>query len=312
VRKSLRRLGWKPGSEPSLSFLPEASLQVQLAVVSASTLLEIPISVTEQPPDKMPQLPSDAAAKSLDANHLDRSMDRLLAAMGLLDDALPVFAPTRSLPRAGVLLAIPALVASGLLSTAEKIYGSLGPAFYGLRTTLLAYVLLALLRIPRPETLKEYPPGELGRIVGLDRMPEVKTPRRKLSRLASLKGSYRLGREVARPRIAERGKVLGFLYIDGHVRAYHGKHKVPKAYVTRMHLAAPATTDYWVNDQRGDPLFVVTADANAKALNGHKRGFGRVVGKQEVIPSLPLWPLSIHDGGLGLAESRWQFRPQHF
>jgi hypothetical protein len=30
-----------------------------------------------------------------------------------------------------------------------------------------------------------------------------------------------------------------------------------------MHLAAPATTDYWVNDQRGDPLFVVTADANA-------------------------------------------------
>ena len=41
VRKSLRRLGWKPGPEPSLSFLPEASSQVQLAVVSASTLLEI-------------------------------------------------------------------------------------------------------------------------------------------------------------------------------------------------------------------------------------------------------------------------------
>lgn len=58
----------------------------------------------------------------------------------------------------------------------------------------------------------------LGRIVGLDRMPEVKTLRRKLSRLASLKGSYRLGREVARKRIAERGKVLGFLYIDGHGR----------------------------------------------------------------------------------------------
>src|SRR5437016_8124618 len=212
----------------------------------------------------MSQQPTDAAAKSLDANPLDRSMDRLLAAMGLLDDALPVFAPTRSLPRAGVLLAIPSLVASGLLSTAEKIYGSLGPAFYGLRTTLVAYVLLALLRIPRPEALKEYPPGELGRIVGLDRMPEVKTLRRKLARLAALKGSYRLGREIARQRIAERGKVLGFLYIDGHVRAYHGKRTIPKAYVTRMHLAAPATTDYWVNDEeRGDPLFVVTADANA-------------------------------------------------
>src|SRR5882762_4466282 len=263
VRKSLRRLGWKPGPEPSLSFLPEAGSQVQLAVVSASTVLETPPPVAEQPPDKVPQLPSDAAAKSLDANPLDRSMDRLLAAMGLLHDALPVFAPTPNLPRAGVLLAIPALVASGLLSMAEKIYGSLGPAFYGLRTTLVAYVLLALLRIPRPEMLKEYSPGELGRLVGLDRMPEVKTLRRKLARLAALKGSYRLGREIARQRITGRGKVLGFLYIDGHVRAYHGKHQIPKAYVTRMHLAAPASTDYWVNDERGDPLFVVTADANA-------------------------------------------------
>src|SRR5437762_1516224 len=221
------------------------------------------LPAAEQTPAKREARQADTPVKSLDANPLDRSMDRLLAAMGLLYDAVPVFAPTQNLPRAGVLLAIPALVASGLLSMAEKIYGSLGPAFYGLRTTLVAYVLLALLRIPRPETLKEYSPGELGRIVGLDRMPEMKTLRRKLARLASLKGSYRLGREVARQRIAKRGKVLGFLYIDGHVRAYHGKHKVPKAYVTRMHLAAPATTDYWVNDQKGDPLFVVTADANA-------------------------------------------------
>ena len=79
----------------------------------------------------------------------------------------------------------------------------------------------------------------------------------------SLKGSYQLGCQIARQRVAERGKVLRFLYIDGHVRAYHGQRTIPKAYVTRMHLAAPATTDYWVNDQRGDPLFVVTAEANA-------------------------------------------------
>jgi DNA-binding CsgD family transcriptional regulator len=263
VRKSLRRLDWKSDPEPGLPFVPEADPQAKRATVTISKLSEIPPSAAEQPPRQRAQFPTDLATKSLDANPLDRSMDRLLAAMGLLDDALPVFASARSLPRAGVLLAIPTLVASGLLSTAEKIYGSLGPAFYGLRTTLVAYVLLALLRIPQPEALKEYPPGELGRIVGLDRMPEVKTLRRKLACLASLKGSYQLGREIARQRIAERGKVLGFLYIDGHVRAYHGKHTIPKAYVTRMHLAAPASTDYWVNDQRGDPLFVVTADANA-------------------------------------------------
>ncbi len=189
VRKSLLRLGWKsdsaPDAQPALPFLPEAASQTKGATVRVNKVSEIPSLAAGQPPRKTAPFQIDSAAKSLDANPLDRSMDRLLAAMGLLDDALPLFAPTRSLPRAGVLLAIPALVASGLLSTAEKIYGSLGPAFYGLRTTLVAYVLLALLRIPRPEALKEYPPGELGRIVGLDRMPEVKTLRRKLARLAS-------------------------------------------------------------------------------------------------------------------------------
>jgi len=269
VRKILRRLGWKPGPEPSLlslPFLPQvggSEAMSATASLTRSTPIEALPSAAPSPASLRAPLFPQATAESLDCDPFDRSMDRLLAAMGLLDDALPVFACARNLPRAGVLVAIPALLASGLLSTAEKIYGNLGPAFYGLRTTLLAYVLLALLRIPRPEALKEYSPGELGRIVGLDRMPEVKTLRRKLARLAALKGSYQLGYQIAQQRIAERGKVLGFLYIDGHVRAYHGQHLIAKAYVTRMHLAAPATTDYWVNDQRGDPLFVVTADANA-------------------------------------------------
>jgi hypothetical protein len=201
--------------------------------------------------------------KSLDTDPLHRAMDRLLAAMGVLEDAVPLFAPAASVPRAGVLLAIPSLVASGLLEIAERIYGTLGPAFYGLRTTLVTYVLLALLRIRRPEALKEHAPGDLGCIVGLDRMPEVKTLRRKLTRLALLNGSQQLGHEMARRRIAERGNVLGFLYVDGHVRAYHGKRTIPKAYLARRRLAVPATTDYWVNDQIGDPLFVVTAEANA-------------------------------------------------
>jgi hypothetical protein len=112
------------------------------------------------------------------------------------------------------------------------------------------------------EVLKEYAPADLGRIVGLDRLPEVKTLRRKLARLASRKASQEFGRELARRRIAERGRMMGFLYIDGHVRAYHGKHTIPKAYLARTRLAVPGTTDYWVNDKKGEPLFVVTAEAN--------------------------------------------------
>ena len=85
-----------------------ANYQAKQAPVSASKLIETPLSAVEQPPGKMSHRQTGSTAKSFDTNPLDRSMDRLLAAIGLLDDALPVFAPTRSLPRAGVLLAIPA------------------------------------------------------------------------------------------------------------------------------------------------------------------------------------------------------------
>jgi len=142
VRKSLRRLGWKPGPEPSLSFLPEARSQVQLAVASASTLLETPPSVTDQPAEKMPQLPTEAAAK----------VSTPTLSIGPWIVFLPPWTSRRcpsgvcchtKLAKAGVLLAIPLLVASGLLSTAEKLWQP-RPAFYGLRTTLVTYVLLAL------------------------------------------------------------------------------------------------------------------------------------------------------------------------
>jgi transposase len=260
VRRSLRRLGWMASPEPSFTFLESDPAK---AVTEVSEQADAHNAAGMPPPADPAGGEVESVPRSLDLDPLDRSMDRLLAAMGLLDDATPLFAKAAGVPRAGVLLAVPSLVASGLLSVARKIYGSIGPAFYGLRTTLVAYVLLGLLRIPRPETLKEYAPNDLGRIVGLDRMPEVKTLRRKLACLASLKGSRELGREMALRRIRERGRLLGFLYVDGHVRAYHGKHAIAKGYVTRTRLAAPATTDYWINDRTGDPLFVVTADANS-------------------------------------------------
>jgi prepilin-type processing-associated H-X9-DG protein len=257
VRRRLRHLGWKTFPEPAFAFAePNSAKDITKAPGQAGTHnaggRPQPSAADEVEP----------APQSMDLDPLDRSMDRLLAAMGLLDDVTPMFAKASSVPRAGVLLAVPSLVASGLLLAARKIYGSIGPAFYGLRTTLVAYNLLALLRIPRPETLKGYAANDLGRIVGLDRMPEVKTLRRKLSRFASLKGSRELVREMAVRRIREHGRLLGFLYVDGHVRVYHGKHTIAKRYDTRKHLAVPATTDYWINDRAGDPLFVVTADAN--------------------------------------------------
>jgi transposase len=266
VRKTLRRLGWKavllaqtelplalPTAAPSKQPSAETLSSSDIAVAGGDpNLSAFSISATQNSP-----------RRSHDIDPTDRSADRLLARLGLLEDAAPLFGGAAAVPRTGVLLALPVLGASGVFECAQKIYGNLGPAFYGLRTSLLTLLLMALWRIKRPEGLKEYSPQELGRVLGLDRAPEVKTLRRKLAQLATCGCAAQFGQALAGQRVDQRGKDLGFLYVDGHVRVYHGKHRLPKAHVAQMRLSVPTTSDYWVNDKTGDPLFVLTAEANA-------------------------------------------------
>ena len=112
-----------------------------------------------------------------------------------------------------------------------------------MRTSLLTLLLMALWRIKRPENLKEHSPQNLGRVLGLDRAPEVKTLRRKLASLAATGRAAQFGDALAQQRVLLRGTAMGFLYVDGHVRVYHGQHALPKAHVARMRLSKPATSD---------------------------------------------------------------------
>jgi transposase len=271
VRKRLRRLGVRPRAPEQTELLLEAPTMGADPNLSAPPVA--PTAPTAAPQQSVPPTtpaepatgadPNLSACLTLDTDPADRRFDRLLAHLGLIDDALPMFRSDLRVPRAGVLLALGPLLDSGVLDVAGEIYGSIGPAFYGLRTTIVALLFMALLRIKRPEALKEHAPGDLGRLLGLDRAPEVKTLRRKLVRLAAVQRAVDFGRALAVRRVRERGAALGFLYADGHVRVYHGKHSLPKAHVARMRIAMPGTTDYWVNDMAGEPLFVITAPANA-------------------------------------------------
>lgn len=290
VRKLLRRLGWKAASpiQTELSFAGEGSAQPKLSSSGSAEASAAPPASAQSAHPKVSAFCSttkESCAPSHDTDPSDRCADRLLARLGLLEDAPPLFGSAAAVPRAGVLLALPVLVASGVFACAQKIYDSLGPAFYGLRTSLLTLLLMALWRIKRPEGLKEYSPQDLGRVLGLDRAPEVKTLRRKLARLAAAGRAAQFGQALAQQRVALRGAALGFLYLDGHVRVYHGKHALPKAHVARMRISLPATSDYWVNDTAGDPLFVVTAEANAglvKMLPGILAQVRALVGKRRV------------------------------
>jgi len=264
IRRVLRQAGLRRRRTPAteLPFAASAAPpQTPLAEpVPAGTIAEAPV----------PPLPSaDHAANAstsgftIDHDPADRSGDRLLARQGLLDDAVPLFGDHEELPRAGVLLAVPVLQAHGGLEVFDRLYGSLGPAFYGLRTTVLSLVLLALLRIKRPENVKEYSPEQLGRLLGLDRLAEVKTLRRKLSILAERGQGHELLKELARLRLAQHADRVAFLYIDGHVREYSGQEMLAKAKKAQRSVATCAATDTWVHDAEGEPLLLVTSEMNA-------------------------------------------------
>ena len=78
-----------------------------------------------------------------------------MAYLGLLDDAASIFRDAHRVAGAGVWLALRSLVQSGLLRIARKLYGGIEPACCGLRAALVTLYRMALLRVQRPEQLKE-------------------------------------------------------------------------------------------------------------------------------------------------------------
>jgi hypothetical protein len=197
-----------------------------------------------------------------------REVERVLASTGKMVEATPHFSASEGVRHAGVLLALPALARVGLLEAGRKAYGTLHGGFYGLQSVLLTLSFMALLRIKTPEQLKRCNTGELGIVLGLDRAPEVKTLRRKLKEMG-LRNRAGEFLSLLSKRWADQDKdVIGFAYVDGHVRPYNGrKYKLPKTHVARRRLCMSATTDFWVNDAKSEPLFFVTAEANDSLLS---------------------------------------------
>ena len=201
-----------------------------------------------------------------------RDAERALARWGLLGEgAEPVFTPGARYPLAGLLLALPALEGTGLLEAARQVYGRLKDGFYGLAATLLTLVFLALAGEPRAEGATRVPPGALGRVLGLDRAPEVKTIRRKLGELAAAGKAADLIMALARRHTAARPEALGFLHADGHARVYYGTRTVQKTHIARLKFPAPATMETWVTDRDGDPVFMVVAEPSDSLAGELKR-----------------------------------------
>lgn len=196
-----------------------------------------------------------------------RLPERALAMLGKLAEAAPEFSAAEGVAKAGVLLALPAVMAQGLFAAGNEAYWRLRNGFFGLNTVLMTLAFMALLRLRTINQLPFHAPGEFGLVLGMDRAPEVKTLRRKLSELSGRQAAGDFSAALTRHWAEEQPELLGFLYVDGHVRPYNGrKHELPKTHVPRRRLCMPATTDYWVNDAFADPLFFVTAGGSEGLL----------------------------------------------
>lgn len=211
-------------------------------------------------------------------NGATRSLERVAAAMGELESAPIEFQATCDVAQGGVLLALPALLAAGLLRYTPEMY-QLPNGFYGIDSVFLLLGLMALARVRSLEQLRYEAPGEWGKLLGLDRIPEVRTLRAKLKLLCrDLGRAMQWNAALAKEWIARQNASELYFYCDGHVRVYHGDQTaLPRHYVARERLCLRATTDYWVNAMDGQPFLYVNKEVDPGLI---------ATLKQDVIPWL--------------------------
>jgi hypothetical protein len=210
-----------------------------------------------------------------------RVEERINCAFGLTSVKPLRFETAESIPFGGVLFLLPFLVESGLMSYRSH-YGARS-GYYSFDVLILTLSFFYLLRIKNVEQSKLYNPGEFGKLIGYDRIPEVKKLRGMIKELTNQGQCHQWGEDLSRSWIEDQSSEL--YYIDGHVQVYHGYlAELGKKHVSRQRLCLPGMMEFWVNSPEGLPFFFITAEVNEKMIE---------MLKAEIIPRLlKLHPLS--------------------
>ncbi len=186
-----------------------------------------------------------------------RSFERTLASVGQIHQVSSEFENCYDLSMGGVLCSLPALDACGLYRHID-VLPQLPPGYYSEIHILTTLAFMYLCRIKSLEQLRFQPAGELGKQIGLDRIPEVKTMREKLDILSKGDGVKQWAGELGKDWMENLPDLSGVLFIDGHVSPYFGsKTKLPKRYVSGLQLCLSGTSFYYVNDILGQPFFYI-------------------------------------------------------
>ena len=190
------------------------------------------------------------------------SIERILASVSGTPATIK-FNEQTDLSCAGVLLSLPALLSNGLLKH-SKDFKLDNNVYYSEDMVFLCLAFLSLLRVKNINQTNTIPCGELGRALGLDRIPEVKTLRNRISEFTKKGNVGEWSAKLSHDWMSANAHLAGVLYIDGHVNIYYGQSThMPKRFVSRLRLCMSGSTDYWVNDKTGQPFFVVSEAINS-------------------------------------------------
>lgn len=191
-----------------------------------------------------------------------RVEERVAASRGELEQTPIRFENCQSVEHAGVLLMLPALLAQGLTGYKPH-YQKIEDVYYDLDTTILFLSFMYLCRIHNPEQLRHISPGEFGKLLGLDRVPEARCLRTRLKQIIRQNKSEQWGMSQANKWVKAEGTTI--YYIDGHAKVYCGDQaNLGKKHISRLKLCMPAIMEFWVNNHQGMPYFVVTGEVNEK------------------------------------------------
>lgn len=185
------------------------------------------------------------------------------------------FEPCQSVEYGGVLFLLPFLLTNGLLSY-QKYFSQRQSGYYDFDSIMMTVAFMYLCRIKSIEQLKHHSPGEMGKLLGLDRVAEARCLRSIIKELSDQKKSAQWNAFLAEEWI--NNEDIGIYYIDGHVQVYHGHlATLGKKHVSRQRLCLPGMMEFWVNNANGLPYFFVTGQVNEKLQQTLE---------QEIIPQL--------------------------
>jgi transposase len=207
---------------------------------------------------------SEAVAQAV----ADQPESRALEAQGAaaqrdepsVEPAPVTLVPGQSLPGRylGLTLFYPALQVVGLLELAAQVYHLGGVVRFGVQQVFIELFCLALLQEPTVERVKHVLRSDLGAVMGCTQAACVKTLRRKLDALSQQRQAVRLGTLLARHWLEVGLLNASYLYVDSHVKVYHGSRLVPEVWNSQRRMPLPGIVHYFVNDLHGRPLLVVT------------------------------------------------------